>query len=392
MPPSLPAQQQLSSAARSATLFDNSSQSSTTSQISQAALPPFPDVDTGADITSTVARDLTPPSSASSSVQEDVITAQDSPTPRKNTAGIKPDSPVSAGSVEHGGVLGRARADSAAGSKRTASGHIKQPSQTYHDYTPRPDHKNPSHTRSSSAASVGSNGNVAEISQHLRTKLKYAMVKVQHGWQTRSLEELESLASASPRSTASAVTQTNVNSGSPRRLIHQRLSRKWSDSSSSVSSQSELYNMASPQLAAVPESGSQLRGLAPPADIIAGQRRRPPPNESTDISLSQDPSRTVRPAAKQRTPSQNAVLEKDAVETLLFMASPNNSSYHVSSQPSQESSLRSTQVLSAMTSPLRTQFSQSTLSSPKKSRSASVHLEHSDGPCSAYRANAGRPT
>jgi hypothetical protein len=59
-------------------------------------------------------------------------------------------------------------------------------------------------------------------------------------------------------------------------------------------------------------------------------------------------------------------MEADAVETLLFMASPNNSGYHPPSQASQESSLRSTQTLSAMTSPLRTQFSQTSMTSPKK--------------------------
>lgn len=193
------------------------------------------------------------------------------------------------------------------------------------------------------------------------------MVKVQHGWQSRSLEELESLASASPRSTASNLAHSNHGAlDSPKRLIQQRLSRKWSDSSSSESSHSELYNMASPRLSSVPESPAQLRGLAPPADIIAGQRRRPSPNEQNGLGMFQDPQRATRPSAKQRTPSQNAVLEKDAVETLLFMASPNNSSYHLNSQPSQESSLRSSQILSAMTSPLRTQFSQTSVSSPKK--------------------------
>lgn len=192
------------------------------------------------------------------------------------------------------------------------------------------------------------------------------MVKVQHGWQTRSLDELESLASASPRSTTSNFAHTNLAaSDSPRRLIQQRLSRKWSDSSSSESSHSELYNALSPRLASVPET-SQQRALAPPADIVAGQRRRTSPNEPSSMTLSHDSIRTGRPAAKHRTPSQNAVLEKDAVETLLFMASPNNSSYHLNSQPSQETSLRSTQVLSAMTSPLRTQFSQTSVNSPKK--------------------------
>lgn len=150
-----------------------------------------------------------------------------------------------------------------------------------------------------------------------------------------------------------------------------RATRKWSDSSSSESSRSDtLYNNTarfpaahSPDLGPTPS-----RGLAPPADIVSGARRRPSPNEPNQHSrgTSRDLRRAVRPAGSQRTPSQNAAMEADAVETLLFMASPNNSGYHPASQSSQVSSLRASQPLSAMTSPLRTQFSQTSVTSPKK--------------------------
>jgi hypothetical protein len=59
-------------------------------------------------------------------------------------------------------------------------------------------------------------------------------------------------------------------------------------------------------------------------------------------------------------------MEADAVETLLFMASPNNSGYNPPSHASQESSLRTAQAFSSQTSPLRTQFSQTSMTSPKK--------------------------
>lgn len=125
--------------------------------------------------------------------------------------------------------------------------------------------------------------------------------------------------------------------------------------------------------------------LAPPVDIISGSggniRRRPNPNESPAISNynpyprhrrhhseqqfrvsspsysangvlvpgtpplrpSQPPSRLhiSTPSTsnnifpKQRTPSQNALMEQDAIETLLFMSSPENSGYHKSSQQRQ---------------------------------------------------------
>jgi hypothetical protein len=190
------------------------------------------------------------------------------------------------------------------------------------------------------------------------------MVKVQNGWQSRSLDEIESLAS-SPRSTTSGFP-----ADSPRRQIQPRAIRKWSDSTSSESSRSDTHYMPGTHAQAAPTSLNQSapRGLAPPADIVSGARRQPSPNEPAlyGSAASQDLRRAVRPTPKQRTPSQNAAMEADAVETLLFMASPNNSGYHPSSQSSQVSSLRAAQPLSAMTSPLRTQFSQTSMTSPKK--------------------------
>jgi hypothetical protein len=59
-------------------------------------------------------------------------------------------------------------------------------------------------------------------------------------------------------------------------------------------------------------------------------------------------------------------MEAEAVETLLFMSSPNNSGYHPPSHASQESSLRSTVQFSSQTSPLRSQFSQTSMTSPKR--------------------------
>ncbi|KAL1855129.1 Glycoside hydrolase 2 (Mannanase, beta-galactosidase) [Paecilomyces lecythidis] len=47
------------------------------------------------------------------------------------------------------------------------------------------------------------------------------------------------------------------------------------------------------------------------------------------------PSTSNNMLSKQRTPSQNALMEQDAIETLLFMSSPENSGYHKSSQPRQ---------------------------------------------------------
>jgi len=219
-------------------------------------------------------------------------------------------------------------------------------------------------------ASNGSNGNVLELSQQLRTRLKYAMIKVQNGWQTRSLDEVESLASQSPRSTVSGFQHFHDGQTlpSPRTVLSRRYQRESSESESSESTVA-LENHGLANMTGSPRALSR-RALAPPADILPGSRRRPTPNSAYNgVNGSQVHSRQLhssRPIAGQRTPSQNAAMEADAVETLLFMASPSNSGYNPASQASQDSSLRSAPAFALPTSPLRSQFSQTSVTSPKK--------------------------
>lgn len=87
--------------------------------------------------------------------------------------------------------------------------------------------------------------------------------------------------------------------------------------------------------------------LAPPVDIQPRNRRRPhslevqPHLVTTNPKLPREPSAdsatsniTISPItpcqsrSSMRTASQNAAMEKDAVETLLFMSSPGNSGHH----------------------------------------------------------------
>ena len=81
--------------------------------------------------------------------------------------------------------------------------------------------------------------------------------------------------------------------------------------------------------------------LAPPANIVARAPRRsdtlrkqPPPLRTLRTNDLGTNSAPVTPPpkiqSKIRTPSQQAEVEKDAVETLLFMSSPGNSDYHPS--------------------------------------------------------------
>lgn len=137
------------------------------------------------------------------------------------------------------------------------------------------------------------------------------MVKVQNGWQNRSLDEVESLASHSPKST----TLSHMSDGrpflSPRAALSAHLHRHHSSSSSG----SDLVHKDS--VPRFPMSPPVRGGLAPSVDIISHQRKRQSVVNAETILPVQ------RPAPVPRTASQNAVLEADAVETLMFMASPN---------------------------------------------------------------------
>lgn len=205
------------------------------------------------------------------------------------------------------------------------------------------------------------------------------MYKVQTGNPSQSLEELESLASQSPRSSTSAFHSSKHTQESPRTAMASDWRRKWSSSDGSdVGGPTQPNNAAwnRPNGPAHPPSNqASRRALAPPANIVSGTRRRPNPNGVPNgpyAAGSYTPSRhlhvsTSSPSPK-RTPSQNAAMEADAVETLLFMASPGNSSYHPNTSAAAESNLRSTApTSSSQPSPLRTQFHyDEKLSSPRR--------------------------
>ena len=266
--------------------------------------------------------------------------------------------------------------------KRTASGQSKRASiSSIHDLKVE---SSPSRSRTSTLLSTTSNGSVMEVclsctvsktntdylqlSQQLRTRLTYAMVKVQNGWQTRSLDEVESLASQSPRSTVSGFPRNALNS--PRSVMSGTLQRTWSSSDSSDDGPvAQLRAAAYGNTMQAPPQPK--RGLAPPADIVPGSRRRPAPNVHLySKGVMQSPSKhhqPIRPSPKLRTPSQTAAQEADAVETLLFMASPGNSGHHPPTFTPTESSLRSAQLVSSQMSPMRQHFDHnSQLLSPKK--------------------------
>lgn len=249
---------------------------------------------------------------------------------------------------------------STAGQKRTADGQVKPPS------PPNPNGpRNRGHSRTTSAVSNVSSATsrIGELSSELRTRLSYAMVKVNNGWQSNTIDEVESLASltgspasststlhgrlnvaASPRATMIAMQrQSNNSAPNPIGADFDLFSRTESASRTYESfwrehpttGPSNRQNAVSPP---IPKAS-----LAPPADIrpSTSSRRSHAPKFSkppsipthnsnpTSISTPRTPTQSdMRDKRVHTTPSQKTIQEQDAIETLLFMSSPGNSGHH----------------------------------------------------------------
>lgn len=177
--------------------------------------------------------------------------------------------------------------------------------------------------------------NTLQLSAELRTRLSYAMVKVNHGWQSHSLDEVESLAShaASPASSTSTVHRRKSLSASPRHAITTTITRV-------PVTHDERRGSGSP-----PFISSNKPTLAPPAPIQPSTAMPAPRSHPRRTSIRNTPtflsnSNSISPhspalqASQARpegppdpmiiSPHQN-VREQDAIETLLFMSSPGNS-------------------------------------------------------------------
>ncbi|KAI9684403.1 MAG: hypothetical protein M1829_002213 [Trizodia sp. TS-e1964] len=274
-----------------------------------------------------------------------------------------------------------------AGQKRTASGEVKAPAAVNNSLPTSPVHAiSPSRRVRAGVASNGSS--VEELTHQLRARLSYAMIKVQNGWESRSLNEVETMAAlhspATPALHGLAHTLALPSSSSS---AYARLRRDGSDLSQK-SGDSTLPN--SPHISNALLANESLNGqhhqhqqqqqqhqqqqqrtyesfwrdhgssssssannpvsrilqarisLAPPADIIparhprrthSSQRTHPPPSLPTTTQPRYPTTATTHttpphtPALLMRTPSQKTAMEQEAVESLIFMSSPGNSAH-----------------------------------------------------------------
>ncbi|TKA82040.1 hypothetical protein B0A49_00178 [Cryomyces minteri] len=287
---------------------------------------------------------------------------------------------------------------SLAGTKRSANGHVK-PVEISIPNSPVAAAR-PGRSRAESLSSSGSRA--GEAAHQLKARLAYAMVKVQNGWENRSLKELENYASRkalpgasnatingsahrppSPTSTVgrtplyrglsddsdqyatsshdqmspTGTSRTNANAhdssmSPPSKRRSGTYASFWASQDSNAASR--LLKLQSATTAApIPPS------LAPAANIIPSRGSRRSISTHTPPMLSSIKATAAAsshlPFAAPQTPGRPSILrgptataqaEQDAVESLLFMSSPKNSGHFP----------HTSQTSTALPSPLRTDF------------------------------------
>jgi hypothetical protein len=191
-----------------------------------------------------------------------------------------------------------------------------------------------------------------QVSAELKARLSYAMVKVSHGWQSHTIDQVETLASqvASPTSSASTIQLRNGSSTSPQlSAVSHRASNNTSPATNLHQSSGQAGNSQfkeSPDPTSRASSASPVKtshGLAPPVSIhpapqTANPRRvpdpgrvpaflshqsSPHPGSHTSPYLAPTRHHSAIPETMLVSPHTN-VREQDAIESLLFMSSPGN--------------------------------------------------------------------
>ncbi|KAL8778429.1 MAG: hypothetical protein Q9203_003234 [Teloschistes exilis] len=260
--------------------------------------------------------------------------------------------------------------------KRTADGELKMLNNNNNSHPTSPTVSTQfGHSRNASTASKGSQ--MGELSHELRTRLTYAMFKVQNGWQAHNIGEVEAMAARGAPPPFHSPQHHIASEVPPSRTAnHQNIGERQSGQgpspnglrSAHVSTRTHTQSHSPPAFPESPKfpapwqdhgtdgtsistSSEQLplQGptLAPPANIIPRKYQRPdqanlqPSRLDTSLSYkggaepifsplgpSTGPhTPQQRPSSSVRTPSQKTAMEQDAVETLIFMSSPGNTGH-----------------------------------------------------------------
>ncbi|CAG8892250.1 unnamed protein product [Penicillium egyptiacum] len=294
-------------------------------------------------------------------------------------------SPIKAGNVsisppaspKHSRTRSNFDARLAPSQKRTAAGDFKS---TLDPPAHSADVNRAARRRSKSTGSSAYGSRIAQLSVHIRTRLSYAAAKVEQARQSREATPQTALRTHNSRSPLSPPAPSDTAS------LPAGNSRPFSQDSQ-TSSNGNSHHFPSHNRSRSAFSSNQflpIPKLAPPVDIISSnghnQRRRPNPNaiskpsnhspisrhrrhhshqenglirpldgqavlgpETPSLSSSHTyaPTSTPNGFYRPRTHSQNTLMEQDAIETLMFMSSPENSGYRFSPRPLQPASTQS---------------------------------------------------
>ena len=238
------------------------------------------------------------------------------------------------------------------GTKRTASGHVKQPSVSS---TPLTSTLGGRRSRAESTSSTGSRA--GELAANLKARLGYAMTKVQHGWEHKTFDEVEQLAAAEKAAKRHTMSHTDyakrpvsagLSNGTSRLSMYEGYGdgvapppSKRHSGSYAAYGHPHYQNQPGPRLQPAPDlrPTNGARGYHP-----AHQSQR-----SSAMSPPRTPNTHPRRPPMLRTDTQTAEAERDALQALFQLGSPH------ASQISRHTN-NASQASSSQASPLRTEF------------------------------------
>ncbi|KAJ5550455.1 hypothetical protein N7535_001603 [Penicillium sp. DV-2018c] len=277
-------------------------------------------------------------------------------------------------SPKHSGTESHVDAQWTPAQKRTAAGNFKPAldSSAVHNAD-----VNGARRRSKSTSSAAYGNKIAQLSVHIRSRLSYAAAKIEQARQSREATTQSALRIRNSASPPSDIVSLPAGNSTP-------FSQDPQSSSNSQGNPSHFLNHSRSRSAFSSNQYLPIPKLAPPVDIVSSTgntpRRRPNPNAiskpsnhspifrhrrhhsnqdnglsrslngsavlgsgtpSLSSSQTRPPKSTPNGFYRPSTQTPNSSMEQDAIETLMFMSSPENSGYRFSPRPLQTASTQS---------------------------------------------------
>lgn len=249
------------------------------------------------------------------------------------------------------------------GAKRTASGHVKNAPSL--PGTPLTATFAGHRSRTDSISSTGSRA--GELAASLKTRLGYAMHKVQNGWEHKDINEVEKLAAYKAHANRHSMSHldssrrpgsSGLSNGTERLSMHEAYMNGSLDGTSSPPPKrhSGVYSSFTPSSQPTLSSAPRLQ---PAADIRPTSSTHPrhyhtaPSSQTNIMSPPRTPSNSHSHAHPRRPPTirtdtQTAEAERDALQALFQLGSPHTSQ--------QSRHFAASQASSSQASPLRSEF------------------------------------